>query len=157
MTLRISLRDAEPVIVNGAVLRARGRTELQLENDATILRGRDVMKPDEAVTPAKRLYFACMMAYIDPRNLEIHRADVLSGLETLLGALEVREAKAACVSFAQKVAVGNFYAGLADCRWLIAYEADAMARVEDLAVAAGASLAEDGIVPGAATSAAPLA
>lgn len=143
MTLRISLRDGEPVIVNGAVLRARGRTELHLENEATILRGRDVMKPEEATSPAKRLYFACMMAYIDPSNPEKHRPAVLEGLEALLGALVSREAKSVCVSFAQKVASGNFYAALADCRWLIAYEADAMSRLDSApdALAHGDSLA----------------
>ena len=44
--LRLNLRDGERVVVNGAVLRARGRTDLMLENGAAVLRGRDVMTPD---------------------------------------------------------------------------------------------------------------
>ncbi|EJU09810.1 flagellar biosynthesis repressor FlbT [Sphingomonas sp. LH128] len=129
MTLRISLRNGEPVIVNGAVLRAVGRTDLVLENDATILRGRDVMKPQDATSPAKQLYFACMMAYIDPADLERHQQTLLEKLEVLLGALQAPEAKAVCVAFANKVSVGQFYQALSDCRWLIAYEAEALARV----------------------------
>lgn len=128
MTLRISLKKGEPVIVNGAVLRAQSRTDLVVENTATILRGREVMKPEEAVTPARALYFACMMAYIDEADIARHQQAVLERLETLMVALESHEAKAVCIRFAQKIAVGQFYAALADCRWLIAYESDALAR-----------------------------
>ncbi|MEE4452374.1 flagellar biosynthesis repressor FlbT [Novosphingobium resinovorum] len=129
MTLRISLRNGEPVIVNGAVLRAVGRTDLVLENDATILRGRDVMKPQDANSPARQLYFACMMAYIDPADLVRHQQVLLEKLEALLSALQAPEAKGVCVAFAEKVAVGQFYQALAECRWLIAYETEALARV----------------------------
>ncbi|MPS71229.1 flagellar biosynthesis repressor FlbT [Novosphingobium aerophilum] len=136
MTLRISLRNGEPVIVNGAVLRAVGRTDLMVENGATILRGRDVMKPEEADTPARQLYFACMMAYIDQADLPRHQQALLERLETLMDALQSHEAKAVCIRFAQKVATGQFYAALADCRWLIGYETDALARLESTAQAA---------------------
>ncbi|EQB18170.1 MAG: flagellar biosynthesis repressor FlbT [Novosphingobium lindaniclasticum] len=130
MTLRISLRNGEPVIVNGAVLRAVGRTDLVVENETTILRGRDVMKPEEATSPARQLYFACMMAYIDPADLSRHQQVLLARLEALMTALETAEAKAVCIRFAQKVATGQFYNALADCRWLIGYESDALSRLE---------------------------
>ncbi|MFD2577962.1 flagellar biosynthesis repressor FlbT [Novosphingobium colocasiae] len=35
------------------------------------------MKPQDATTPARHLYFTCMMAYIDPANLEQHQAALL--------------------------------------------------------------------------------
>ncbi|APR52568.1 flagellar biosynthesis repressor FlbT [Sphingomonas koreensis] len=128
MTLRISLRNGEPVIVNGAVLRSVGRTDLMVENNATVLRGRDVMKPEEADSPARQLYFACMMAYIDQGDLKTHQDALLERLERLMAALESQEAKAACIRFAQKVATGQFYPALADCRWLIGYETEVLNR-----------------------------
>jgi len=128
MTLRISLRNGEPVIVNGAVLRSVGRTDLAVENNATILRGRDVMKPEEADSPARQLYFACMMAYIDQGDLNTHQDALLERLERLMAALEAQEAKAVCIRFAQKVATGQFYSALGDCRWLIGYEAQVLQR-----------------------------
>lgn len=128
MTLRISLRNGEPVIVNGAVLRSVGRTDLVLENGATILRGREVMKPEEATTPARRLYFACMMAYIDEGDKAKHQDELLALLQGLLGALESPEAKAVCLSFAQKVATRDFYKALSDCRWLTNYENEVLSR-----------------------------
>jgi flagellar biosynthesis repressor protein FlbT len=128
MALRITLRDGEKMILNGAVVRAVGRTQLCLENGAAILRGRDVMKPEEADTPAKRLYFACMMAYIDPDHIDRYREDILVLVGDLMAAFQSMEARAICSTFAEKVATLQFYRALSDCRWLIAYEAEALAR-----------------------------
>ena len=129
MALRITLRDGEKMILNGAVLRAVGRTQLCLENGAAILRGRDVMTPAEAETPAKRLYFACMMAYIDPDNLDRYREDILVLMGDLLAAFTSIESKAIFATFAEKIATNQFYRALGDCRWLIAYETEVLARV----------------------------
>lgn len=131
MTLRISLRNGEPVIVNGAVLRSVGRTDLVLENNATILRGREVMKPEEANTPARRLYFACMMAYIDEGDTAKHQDELLGLLQALLAALEAPEAKAVCLNFAQKIATCDFYKALSDCRWLTNYETEVLSRASE--------------------------
>lgn len=130
MTLRISLRDGEKVIVNGAVLRSVGRTDLRVENGAAVIRDRDLMRPDQATTPARRLYFACMMAYIDEGDLLAHQDEIVRLMGDLMGALSAPEAKAVCVSFAQKVASLLFFKALADCRWLIDYEAEALARLQ---------------------------
>jgi flagellar protein FlbT len=129
MALHITLRDGEKMILNGAVVRAVGRTQLCLENSAAVLRGRDVMAPADADTPAKRLYFSCMMAYIDPDDIDRHRDSILVLVRDLLAAFHSLEAKAICATFAEKVATSQFYRALADCRWLIAYEAEAMARL----------------------------
>ncbi|MDB5671669.1 MAG: flagellar biosynthesis repressor FlbT [Alphaproteobacteria bacterium] len=133
MALRISLRDGEKMIVNGAVLRSVGRTDLCIENAASILRGRDLMSPDEANTPARRLYFACMMAYVDQNELGEHQDDIVRLVSELMDAVQSAEAKSKCIAFAQKVATSQFYKALADCRWLINYEAEALHRVEPVA------------------------
>lgn len=133
MALRISLRDGEKMIVNGAVLRSVGRTDLSIENNAAILRGRDLMTPEEANTPARRLYFACMMAYVDQGEVETHQDAIVGLVRELMEALQSPEAKSVCIAFAQKVATGQFYKALADCRWLINYEAEALSRAEPAA------------------------
>ena len=130
MTLRISLRDGEPLIINGALLRSVGRTDLCIENNVTVLRGREVMPPEDATTPARRLYYACMLAYIDPAGAAAHHDEIIDYVSALIEALESHEAKAACAAFARKVACGDFYRALADCRILISYEAVALGRVE---------------------------
>lgn len=128
MPLRIALRHSEKIIVNGAVLSAAGRCELVVENNVTILRGREVMTPQEANTPARRLYFACMMAYIDGSGTAAHAEDIVALLGELIDAFESTEAKALCVRFAQKVASCEYYQALADCRLLIGHEAEALGR-----------------------------
>jgi flagellar protein FlbT len=133
MALRISLRDGEKMIVNGAVLRSVGRTDLSIENNAAILRGRDLMTPEEANTPARRLYFACMMAYVDQGEVSTHQDDIIRLVSDLIEALQSAEAKSVCISFAQKVATGQFYKALGDCRWLINYEAEALGRADTAA------------------------
>lgn len=128
MTLRISLRDGEKVIVNGAVLRSVGRTNLCVENNATLLRGRDVMNPEDAKTPASRLYFSCMLAYIDPANGARHQDAIVRTVAELMEVFVSADARATCIAFAEKAAAGQFYRALADCRWLMRYEAEVLAR-----------------------------
>src|SRR4051812_32675781 len=98
--LRISLRDGEKAIVNGAVLRASGRVTLFLENHAAILRGRDVMRPEEAISPARQLYFACMLAYIDPDGRDNHQQSILALLAEVMGGTTDTRVHVACVRFA---------------------------------------------------------
>jgi flagellar protein FlbT len=128
VTLRISLKDGEKMIVNGAVLRACGRTEVMVENRAAILRGREVMAPDEADTPARRLYFACMMAYIDPAGAERHHDGIVELLAELVGAFISPDARGACVRLANLLALGHYYKALAECRALIDHEAGLLPR-----------------------------
>ena len=133
--LKLSLRDGEKIVINGAVLRSAGRCEIILENDASVLRGRDSMTPEAADTPAKRLYFSSMMAYLEPHAREEHQENILTLLNDLLDAMQAPGAKALCVTFARHVAEGDFYRGLADCRKLIAYEEEALARVPAISAA----------------------
>ncbi|WP_448661400.1 flagellar biosynthesis repressor FlbT [Sphingomonas sp. CJ20] len=124
--LRITLRDGEKAIVNGAVLRAVGRTQIAVENQVSILRGREVMQPEEATTPARQLYFAAMLAYIDPADRAAHQDTVIALVGRLIIALPSPEARAACIAFAHDMAQGNYYRALATARDVIAFETQAL-------------------------------
>jgi flagellar protein FlbT len=121
--LRITLRDGEKAIVNGAVLRAVGRTQIAVENQVSILRGREVMQPEEATTPARQLYFAAMLAYIDPANRAQHQDNVIGLIGGLVASLPSTEARAACLAFAHDIALGDYYKALTAARELIGFEA----------------------------------
>lgn len=125
--LRISLRDGEKVVVNGAVLKAVGRTDLIVENQVSVLRGREVMKPEEATTPARQLYFHTIMAYIDPARSEDHQARILDSLETVMDVHRSEEVGTVSLSFAKHVAQLQFYKALGDCRQLMRLEDEALA------------------------------
>ncbi|MEW9854486.1 flagellar biosynthesis repressor FlbT [Novosphingobium rhizovicinum] len=121
--LRISLRDGEKVVVNGAVMRAVGRTEIVVENKVSVMRGREVMAPEEATTPARQLYFHTMMAYVDPAGGEGHQDRILEALRQVMAVLATPEAATHALSFGQHVAQLQFYKALRDCRQLMQVEA----------------------------------
>lgn len=125
--LRITLRDGEKAIVNGAVLSAVGRTQFCVENQVAILRGREVMKPEEATTPARQLYFACMLAYIDPAGRDSHQDAVIRLLTQVVSTAASEAAKSACIRFAEEIARGDHYKALAAARELIGFEGAAEA------------------------------
>ncbi|ATY32091.1 flagellar biosynthesis repressor FlbT [Sphingomonas psychrotolerans] len=120
--LRITLRDGEKAIVNGAVLRAVGRTQIAVENQVSILRGREVMQPEEATTPARQLYFTAMLAYIDPANRSQHQDNIVTLIGNLVATLTAPEARTACIGFAHDIAQGEYYKALSAARELIGFE-----------------------------------
>ncbi|MDG2534048.1 flagellar biosynthesis repressor FlbT [Sphingomonas sp. HITSZ_GF] len=126
--LRITLRDGEKAIVNGAVIRAVGRTQIAVENKVSILRGREIMRPEEATTPARQLYFSAMLAYIDPASRDSHHDAVVGLVGALIGAFGAQEAKSACIRFASEIAQGEYYKALATAREVIAFEDAAIAQ-----------------------------
>ena len=64
MPLRIKLRADEKVIINGALISARQNTALIVHNHVSLLRERQILPPDQANTPARRIYFAVQCAYV---------------------------------------------------------------------------------------------
>ena len=62
--LVLELRQGDMMVVNGAAIRFRSRTRIELTAHARFLFGRQIMAPQEADTPARRIYFALQTAYI---------------------------------------------------------------------------------------------
>ena len=52
------------MVVNGAPIRFRNRTRIELAARARFLFGKQIMAPDGANTPARRIYVALQTAYI---------------------------------------------------------------------------------------------
>jgi flagellar protein FlbT len=76
--LVLELRQGEMMIVNGAPIRFRTKTRIELTAKARFLFGKQIMSPDEAKSPARRIYFALQTAYIGsdderPRGLDAAR------------------------------------------------------------------------------------
>jgi flagellar biosynthesis repressor protein FlbT len=63
-TLVLELRQGETMIVNGAPIRFRTKSRIELTAHARFLFGKQIMAPSEACTPARRIYFALQSAYI---------------------------------------------------------------------------------------------
>jgi flagellar protein FlbT len=52
------------MVVNGAALQFTSRTSVVLSTRARFLFGKQLMSPDQAVTPSRRIYFAIQSAYV---------------------------------------------------------------------------------------------
>jgi flagellar protein FlbT len=76
--LVLELRQGEVMIVNGAPIRFRTKSRIELTAKARFLFGKQIMPPDQADTPARRIYFALQSAYIGaeherPAGLQLAR------------------------------------------------------------------------------------
>jgi flagellar protein FlbT len=63
-TLVLELRQGDLMVVNGAPIRFRNRARIELTAKARFLFGKQLMTPEVANTPARRIYFALQTAYI---------------------------------------------------------------------------------------------
>lgn len=63
-TLVLELRQGDLMVVNGAPIRFRNRARIELTAKARFLFGKQLMTPEGASTPARRIYFALQTAYI---------------------------------------------------------------------------------------------
>lgn len=62
--LVLELRAGDRMLVNGAALQFQTRASVVLANEARFLFGKQLLSPDAATTPARRLYFAVQSAYV---------------------------------------------------------------------------------------------
>ena len=90
--LVLELRADEVMIVNGAPIRFRTKARVELTAHARFLFGKQVMTPDQADSPARRIYFALQSAYIGnederPRGLQSARELVAAFTEATTSAL----------------------------------------------------------------------
>src|SRR5918911_3402198 len=83
--LVLELRQGEVMIVNGAPIRFRTRSRIELTAKARFLFGKQIMPPDQADSPARRIYFALQSAYI---GAEEERATGLAAARDLIHAFQ---------------------------------------------------------------------
>ncbi len=131
MALVIHLKRNGQIIVNGAVLEnLSGRSiSFCVKNDAAILRDRDILKVEEATTPATRIYFALQCMYLFPGRRDEHAAQFEALLASFLEAVPSVEPIVAEVRAA--IAAGNDYAALKCAQTLIQHEGKILRHVHD--------------------------
>ncbi|MDE1896597.1 MAG: flagellar biosynthesis repressor FlbT [Rhodospirillales bacterium] len=83
-SLVLELKQGESMILNGAVIRFKTRTRLELNNHARFLFGKQIMYPEDANSPARQAYYALQEVYIGKDDL---RAAALSAAQELIGGL----------------------------------------------------------------------
>ena len=83
--LVLELRQGEVMIVNGAPIRFRTKTRIELTAKARFLFGKQIMSPEQADSPARRIYFALQSAYI---GAESEREVGLASARELVGTFQ---------------------------------------------------------------------
>jgi len=123
MPLKLSLKPGEKFVLNGAVL-ANGdkRIALVIQNKACVLREKDIMQPEDANTPARRIYLAIMMMYLDGETSHEPYNEFALRMTEFMGALTNPDILAACVEISRDVAQGSYYKALISSRKLFNYE-----------------------------------
>src|ERR1700744_6463192 len=117
MPLKLSLKPGEKFVLNGAVL-ANGdkRTSLVIQNKACVLREKDIMQPENAKTPARRIYLAIMLMYLDGEASEDPYNEFARRIPESMDPIRTPSVLAACVDSNRDVAQGAYYKALIACR-----------------------------------------
>ena len=89
-----------------------------------MLREKDIMQPEGASTPARRIYFPIMMMYLDPDGSEAYYNDFALRMTEFMGAVQNRSVLSACVEISRDVMSGAYYRALMACKKLFDYEGE---------------------------------
>ncbi|MGD2187066.1 MAG: flagellar biosynthesis repressor FlbT [Desulfobacterales bacterium] len=129
MTLKITLKPQEKMIIGGAVL-INGNpknTDLIIENTVPVLRQKDILSEKDATSPCRRIYFVIQLMYIDEANILAHHnaywklvRELLDAAPSLTGFID---------QINQHILSGRYYQALQLVRELIAYEQEVIRRV----------------------------
>jgi len=84
--LVLELRPGEVMIVNGAPIRFRTKSRIELTAHARFLFGKQIMEPDQVDSPARQIYFALQSAYI---GVDQERVIGLSAARSLIEAFKL--------------------------------------------------------------------
>lgn len=121
MALIIDLKPGERVVVGQALITNDGpRARLAIEGDVAILREKDILRPEEALTACKQLYLAVQLMYVDRDPGRLHD-------EYFALARKIQEAAPSTAPFLlrinEKIIGGSYYQALKEAKKLINYEA----------------------------------
>ncbi|BBO88308.1 flagellar biosynthesis repressor FlbT [Desulfosarcina ovata] len=129
MGLKITLKPGERMIIGGAVItNGPAKTNFIIENTVPILREKDILSSEKATSPARKIYFSIQLMYIDENNLPAHHKLYWGLVKDFLDAAP--SAKGRIERISEDILNGRYYQALKNCKKLIAYEEEIIARVQ---------------------------
>jgi len=120
VALKVELKPNERIIIGTAVVRnGDQRTSLIIEGQAPILREKDILSPKTANTPAKLIYLAIQLMYIDGRVSEN-----LSTYQKLMSDFQnaVPSSTSLLLAIHNHILNAEFYKALKEAKKLLEYE-----------------------------------
>ena len=101
-----------------------GAGSVELEHNETVLHGNDVMLHEDAVTPARRVYFWLMLMHLDPDGRPSYRNRLLDDMNQMLRATTLKDVTHALGLIFKLVQHGEFAKALVACKNLVAFETE---------------------------------
>lgn len=130
MALNLTLKPFERVIVNGCMLRNGGRkSTITVETRADIIREKDLLRPEDATTPVKAVYFLIQSALVDAEGRDRAAKSAQQRLAVLATTFST-ELRLHVFEAANNVSRGEYFTALRDLRPLLAREAEVLAPAE---------------------------
>jgi flagellar protein FlbT len=137
MALKVELKPGERIILGECVVtNSDQRTRLVIDGEMPILREKDIMTPDHANTPAKRIYLAVQMMYL-AKNPGQHHDIYFALIRDIVRAAPSTWPYVEGIN--NHILAGEFYKALKEAKKLIAYEQELVARATRDARSAGSS------------------
>lgn len=125
MALKVELKPGERILIGECVVtNSDQRTKLLIEGAAPILREKDIMTPERADTPAKRIYLAVQLMYTS-RESQQHHELYFSLMKDLVQAAPSMWTLVEGIN--NHILTGDLYKALKDTKKLIAYEEELLA------------------------------
>ncbi len=123
MPLKVTLKPGEKFVINGAVVvNGERRANLLIQNKVSILREKDVLLPEEANTPVRRIYFAIMMMYLDDKAPRTYYDEFVERTTEFINAISNKDALERAISIIEDVNQKRYYRALMTCKKLLPFE-----------------------------------
>jgi flagellar biosynthesis repressor protein FlbT len=125
MSLKVELKPGERLLVGNCIItNADQRAKLFIDGKAPILREKDILTPATADSPAKRIYLAVQMMYIED-NVEAVRDDYFALVNDIVSAAPSTISLVDEIN--NEILTGSLYKALRAAKRLIQYEQDLLA------------------------------
>lgn len=127
MALKVELKPGEKLLVGNCIItNSDQRTRLFIEGRAPILREKDILTAETANTPARRIYLAVQLMYIED-DIAATRDDYFSVVNEFIEA--VPSATDLVAQINNEILTGQLYKALKAAQKLIEYEQELLSHV----------------------------
>lgn len=124
MVLKVEIKPGERIIIGESVITNDGhRARLFIEGNAPILREKDILRPEDADTPCKKIYLLIQMMYLadDPRTHHELYFQMIKEVQTAAPSMAPQ-----IETINNLLLTGAYYKALKTTNKLIAYEKELM-------------------------------
>jgi flagellar protein FlbT len=120
MALKVELKPGEKIIIGTVAIRnGDSRARLFIEGQAPILREKDILSTESANSPARLIYFAVQLMYVED-SIEKHHELYFQCVQDFVKAAP--SATPIIMEINNRILSGDFYKALKAAKELLAYE-----------------------------------